>query len=241
MRYLIAFISFVLAGASAAQAQTSAFVGPFQRNLSVQGQGLVERAPDIARLSLQIVTDDPNATTSASKNNAIYNTLKARLGGIGIGADSVHTTGFDVSFYPQPPANLPADQRRDRYGYVTTRSLQVNIAPLENVGKAIDAATAAGVTDVGGVSYDLKDRRSAYAAALAAAMADAKRSADALAAAGPFTLGAFISVEAGSDDGIRPGPMMMKAAIAGGPVATDLGPGGPIQVRASVTVKYAIR
>jgi uncharacterized protein len=241
MRSLAAFIMFALAGTSAAQAQSAALVGPFQRNLTVQGQGLVERAPDIGRLSLQIVTDDPDATNSASKNNTIYNALKIRLVGVGVGLGSIRTTGFDVSFYPPPPKDLPADQRRDRYGYVTTRSLQVDIVPLENVGKAIDASTKAGVTDVGGVSYDLKDRRGAYSAALAAAMADAKRSADALAAAGPFTLGAFISVETGSDDGVRPGPMMMKAAIAGAPVPTDLGPGGPIQVRATVTVKYAIR
>jgi uncharacterized protein YggE len=160
-----------------------------------------------------------------------------------LNADAIHTIGFDVSFFPQPPANLPANERRDRYGYVTTRSLRVDIAPLDLVGKAIDAATAAGVTDVGGVSYDLKDRHAAFLAALAVAMADAKQSAQALATAGGFTLGGYRSIQAGGNDVVRPypQPMMMKSAMAAPSVPTEISPGGPIEVRASVTVGYGIR
>jgi uncharacterized protein YggE len=242
MKYLVAFLVLALGSVSAAGAQTTALAGPFAPTLTVQGQGVVERSPDIARLSLQIVTDDAAATASTSKNNAIFNALKSRLAGMGLSAETIHTVGFDVSFFPQPPANTPANERRDRYGYVTTRSLRVDIAPLELVGKAIDGATAAGVTDIGGVSYDLKDRHAAFLAALGVAMADAKQSAQALATAGGFTLGGFRSIQAGSNDVVRPSPqpMMMKAALAAS-VPTEISPGGPIEIRASVTVGYAIR
>ncbi len=240
MRHLIAFSVLALWTASAAVAQPAAVGAASEATLTVVGNGLVERAPDVARLSIDIITNDDSATRSTSLNNDLYNTLRARLGGIGLGADAIRTTGYNVNFVPHPPKTLPPDQRQARYGYVTTRYLQLTIVPIENAGKVIDAATAAGVTDVGSVSFDLKDKVAPFRDALAAAMVDARADAEALAGASGLALGRIVKITTGSASTPRPGGSVYAAALAPS-TPTSIEPGGPVQITAQVTVTYALR
>jgi uncharacterized protein len=211
--------------------------------MTVQGDGVVDRAPDQATVAVQVVTNDDNAATSVGKNNAIYNALKAKAGALGLAADAIRTTSYNVEFIPYPPKNLPPEQRQARYGYVTTRSLSLSVTPLENVGKVVDAATAAGASNVGGVQFGLKDRRGAYLAALAAAMTDAKAQGTALASAGGFSIVRIESVNAAGLYAPTPLPMgaMMRAPAAAPLPPTEIQPSGPIEVDARVTVTYVIR
>ncbi len=212
--------------------------------LSVNGNGVIDRSPDEATVSVQIVTDDNNAATSAGKNNTIYNALKSKALGLGLTADAIRTTYFNVEFIPYPPKNLPPEQRQPRYGYVTTRSLALSVTPIENAGKIVDAATAAGASSVGGITFGLRDRRGAYLAALAAAMNDAKAQASALAAAGGFSIVRIRNVNAGQYSPPQPQPMLMRAAAPAAmptPPPTEIEPGGPIEITAHVSVTYTIK
>lgn len=243
MKYAIVAAALAFATISSASAQTLSQPAPREALLSVGGDGSVSRTPDVARLTVEIVTNDDNPTVSSSQNNDRYNVLKAKMAAIGIAGDDLRTYAYDVSFVPHPPKNLPPEQRQARYGYITSRTVQITIAPIENAGKAIDAATAAGVTSVGNVTYDLKDRASAYQAALVAAMTDAKRTAQTLSTAGGFALGALQRVDATRESGVGPiGPQpMFRVASAMAATPTDLGTAGPITVTAHITVSYEIR
>jgi uncharacterized protein YggE len=240
MKFRISILAAVLAALPcAASAQTAV---P-ESVLTVDGDGLVSRSADEARVSMEIVTNDDAATHSGGKNTAVYDALMARLATLGIPPGDVHTTAYNVTFVPYPPKDLPPEQRQPRYGYVTSRSLSVEVTPLENAGKVVDAATASGVTQIGDVSFELKDRRGAYLAALAAAMNDARESAAAIAAAGGFHIIRIRSVTAASAQPIAPYPMAMKrAAFAPGAAEppTDITPNGPIEVTAHVSVTYDI-
>jgi len=227
----------------AAVAQPVALGQGIAPTLAVSGEGTVERSPDTARLAVSIVTNDDNAARSAGKNTDIYNALKARAGGLGISASGVKTTAFNVRFVAHPPKGLPPEQREPRYGYVTSRSLSIDVSPIENVGKVVDAASAAGATDIGDVNFDLRDRKSAYRQALGAAFNDAKANAAALASAGGLHI---VRVKTVSSENARmtpfAGPVMMRAAAAeSAPSPTQIEPSGPIVVRASVTVVYEIQ
>jgi len=240
MRYLIASALLTVLTLSPAFAQPVIKSVSQDATLNVQGDGVVERAPDVARLSIQIVTNDDSATLSTSKNNDIYNRLQASLAPLGLTGDAVRTTAYGVVFVPHPPAGLPPAQQQPRYGYVTTRALVVTISNLPTVGKVIDAATSAGVTNVGNVSFDLKDRKSVYRAALAVAMEDARQSAQAVATAGGFALVRIHTVTVG----YQYIPLMQIASVraaASPPTPTDIQPGGPISVSAHVDVTYTIK
>ena len=213
--------------------------------MTVSGDGLIERSPDLARVDVQIVTNDDVASRSSGKNADAYAAFKARLAPIGLAPDAIRTTYFNVEYVPYPPKGLPPEQRQPRYGYVTTRSLSIAVSPIENAGKVVDAATAAGLTQAGNLRFELKDRKAAYREALAAAMRDARANANALAAGGGFTIVRIASV---STNGFVPTPRpiaMMRAAasLAQAPPAptTDLESAGPIDVTAHVDVSYEIR
>jgi uncharacterized protein YggE len=229
--------------AVSAQANTVVLQQPTESTIVVTGEGLVSKSPDEAKISVQIVTDDSDAANSSSKDNTIYNALKSRLAALPLAGDALRTTGYDVEFIPYPPKNLPPEERQPRYGYVTTRSLSITVSPLELAGKVIDAATAAGVTSVGDVTFDLKDQRVVYAAALAAATADAKRDAEAIASAAGVRLVRVRSITTEYNVAPVAAPLMMRAQAAMAPPPappTQIDNGGPIDVTARVTLTYAI-
>jgi uncharacterized protein YggE len=211
--------------------------------LTVEGNGTIGRSPARARINVDIVTSDDAATRSGGKNTTIYNALLARVATLGLTPGDVKTTSYNVSFVPYPPKDLPPEQRQPRYGYITSRSLSLSVAPLENVGKVVDAATAAGATTIGDVSFDLKDRRSAYLAALGAAMDDAKTTASAAATAGNFHILRIAKVNVDTEDR-QPGPLLIAyraVAMTAAEPPTQIAPSGPVDVNAHVTIVYDIR
>ncbi len=225
----------------AARAQTAAPVA--ESVLTVEGDGVNSRSPERARVSLDIVTTDDVAARSGAKNTVTYNAFVARVATLGVTGSDVRTTSYNVAFVPHPPRDIPADQRQARYGYITTRNLSVLVTPLENVGKVVDAATASGVTEIGGVGFELKDRHAAYVTALAAAMVDAKATATAVASAGGFHIGRVRSVDVNAETPGGPLPLALRrgSPAASAEAPTEIAPNGPIDVAAHVRVTYEIR
>ena len=207
--------------------------------LTVNGTGTLERAPDRAFLTVTIVTNDELAQRATSANNSAYNALVAKLAALGVSGAAVKTTAYNVSFNQRPPQ--PNPQFQQRYGYVVSRSVTVTTDRTDQVGALIDAATAAGVTDVGSVSFGLRDGRAAYRAALAAAMGDAEAQAHALADAAHVRLIRIGAVSAGGSLPVpRPVPYQrMAAAAPSTPVPTEVPP-SDLTVTASVGVTYEI-
>jgi hypothetical protein len=243
---LVPLLSAVLSVAAVAS-PTLPLPPPAQEStLTVTGEGRVSKAPDEAKISIQIITDDTSATRSVSKNNDIRKALQSRLNFLDCTRyDVFRETRYSVEYIPYPAKNTPAEQRLSRYGYVTTRSLVVTVIPIDLVGRTIDAATAAGVTDIGDVSFDIKDRRAAYLQALNTAMNDAKQQADALASAGAFHVTRIRTATTGYNASPVAGPMpemmQMRRAANAPPTPTEILPGGPIDVNARVTVTYTIK
>lgn len=218
--------------------------GPTEATLAIAGDATVERDPDLARLSAEIVTNDDNASRSAGKNATIYETLKAKLAELGIASEAIRTTAFNATFVPRPLRPSLPGEFPQRYGFVTSRSLSIAVTPIGAAGKIVDAALAAGVTQVGDVAFELKDRKAAYRAALAAAFADARANAMALVANSEVHLVRVRDISAGSYAFAPPrryDAMQMRAATMPSAPPTQIDPNGPIDVSAHVTVTYVIR
>jgi uncharacterized protein len=223
------------AAASPANAQTTPAPRPM---INVTGQGTIDRMPDRVVVSFSIVTNDDNATRATSANNALYAALLAKLHGLGIDPPAIKTTGYYLSFNQRPPE--PNPQFPQRYGYVVTRSVTVTSDRTDQAGAIVDAGVGAGVTNVGGISFGLRDSRAAYREALAAAVADAETQAQALAAAAHVRLVRVLSLSAG----YAPGPpVVQRFAMAGmaapTPVPTNVQP-SDLSVTATVSVSYEI-
>lgn len=207
-------------------------------SLTVWGQGTIERDPDRATLTLSVVTNDDSAAMATSQNNQTYNALEGRLHGIGLTDAAIHTRSFGITYVAKPAANAP--YKPPRTGYVVTRVLSITLDNLTLVGRAIDAAVAAGVPEVDGVGYGLRDQRSAYDAALAAAVQDAQAQAAAIAQAAHVHLGAIRTIESGSMPVFQPQVIRALAVAAPAPpVPTEITP-SQVEIQATVRVTFLL-
>ena len=205
--------------------------------VTVSGSGTISRDPDRATLSVSIATNNDVAATATSANNRLYNALVERMRAIGITAGAIKTSNYDLNFVPKPP---PGDNYKPpQTGFIVTRGLSITIDNLSNVGGAIDAAVAAGVTQVNGVNFGVRDERAAHAAALAAAVEDAAAQASAIAQAAHMHLGAIRRISSVQSPPVFAARAMTLAVKAPVQVPTEITPSS-IEVHATVTVTYAL-
>ena len=206
--------------------------------ITVTGQGSVSHAPDLATVAATIVTSDDNSSRALSENNRRYAALLAKLGTLGISAGDVTSTSLSSYFNPRPKNEMQAGQP---FGFVVTRNVSVNVAALTQTGAVIDAATAAGATQINGVSYGFRDRRAVERAALAAAVADAYAQAQAVATAAHVQIVRVLRI--GNESGpqrIAPLAMSMARATAEAPVPTTISP-SDLDVTSTVSATFIIR
>jgi uncharacterized protein len=227
----------LLAATAPATAQTPAAPRQIPAQITVSGQGSVDRAPDQATVSFSIVTNDDVAARATSANNTAYNALVARLRALGIEAAAIKTSSYSLNYNQRPPQ--PNPQFQQRYGYVVSRGVSVTTNRTDQAGAVVDAGVAAGVSNVEGVSFGLRDSRGAYRAALAAAYADADAQAQALAAAAHLRIVRVFSIGAGSDSVPQPFPVIRAMAPAAAPVPTNI-QASDQTITATVSVTYQV-
>lgn len=231
----LAALAFAAAGGAAANAQT--FGGPRAATLTVTGTAGVTRAPDRATVSFRIETTNDVAAAATSANAAIANALTAKLAPLHIPAGAISTAGYALNYNPRPPKPDPASQQR--YGYTVERTVDVVVDDVNGAGAVVDAGVAAGVTNVNGISFTLRDRQAAVRSAQAAALADAVAQARNLATAAKVRLVRIRAIAPQGSGGpvplIRAVPGVMMSAA----VPTTIDPGN-LTVTAGVTVVYEI-
>jgi uncharacterized protein YggE len=115
------------------------------------------------------------------------------------------------------------------------------VRDIESVGTVVDAVTAAGATNINGITFRVDDPTAAEAEARAAAVADARSKADQLAAAADVTI---IGVLTMSESGAQaPQPIFMERAafdtMAAGAAETPVMP-GQVELSINVFVQYEI-
>ena len=209
--------------------------------ITVSAQGRASAMPDMATESFTIATNADTAAAATSDNNARYERLMSSLQSLGVARSDIRTTYYNLSFSPPPqaaPQSGPVQPAPERYGYFVSRSIQVTLHHLDAVGKAIDTAVAAGVTDIGGVSFGVSNNRAQYAQALRSAVSDARGQADAMAAAAGLHVVRVKSMQQGYAE--APTPRVMMAAQMAGPAPvppTQIEPSN-VEVTATVSVTY---
>jgi uncharacterized protein YggE len=183
--------------------------------ISVSGTGSVALAPNVATVSASVQTFSQDASTAVARNSAIYDRVVASLTKLGIARTDVTLSSYNVSYQPK------TDDANVRPGYTVSRDFDVKVREIGKAGAVSDACTAAGATGINGVSFGVADPAPARAEATAKAVDDARRAADALAAAAHLHVVSIKSIDLGEDGGVRPLPMMRMAAGAGAPTRFD--------------------
>ena len=221
----------------------------FFTTVNATGQATVSAAPDMAVVTFSVTSRASTAQEATSANNEIYSRFSSGMHALGIAASDVRTTGYNLNYSPPPPpcpaavaGNMaPCERNPQDYGYFVTRSASVTVHKLDNVGKAIDAAVAAGVNNVQGVDFSISDTKAYYLRALGQAIVAARAQGDAMAQAAGLRIVRVVSI---SSPGAIPrpfveAPVYRSLAAAGVAQPTQIAPPSSLDVTANVTVTYA--
>ncbi len=215
---------------------------PKPRLMSLTGQGKITAAPDMAVLSLGVVSQDKTARQALFANSRAMAALVDAMKKSGIEAKDLQTSGFTVS----PVYSRPRRSQGDRppppeiVGYSVRNMLSVRIRKLDTVGEILDTAVSLGSNTISGLSFTVAEPKPLHDAARQAAMADALQKATLYAEAAGVTLGAIQSI---SEGGVVLPPPIVPMARAQAEVAFDAAvpvEAGELTFRAQVSVVWEI-
>lgn len=234
MRLTIARRS-ALALALAVAAALPAVAEPPVPQITVTGEGRIDRAPDMAMISLGITTVGKTAAEAMATNSDGVAAVVANLAAAGIEPRDIQTSGLSLN--PNWTGyDSSATPRID--GYTAMNVVTVRVRALDGLGTVLDAAVKDGVNTLNGLAFGLADPDPAMDEARKAAVADAQRRAALLAEAAGVTLGRVITITDSFGVGV-PAPMYrMDAPMASAaPVPVS---GGEVSIVANVTITWEL-
>jgi hypothetical protein len=202
--------------------------------ISVSGEGKVSGAPDIAVLTLGVSVLAPSVKDARDQAASAMKGVVDSIKGNGVDGKDIQSTQFSI----QPEYNY-RDNNQELSGYRVTNIVTAKVRNIDNTGKIIDDAVAAGgdLTQVQGIDFTIDDPDKLQDEARGEAVKDAQTKAERLADLAGVKLGKPISI---SESG-APSPMPSREALLGG-AASDVSPiePGEMEVTLDVQVLYAI-
>jgi len=203
---------------------------------SVTGEGKVNAPPDIALVSVGVQAQAPSVKAVQDQLNKNINAVSAAVKSTGVDAKDIQTSGYNIN--PMYDYNGGAQRIT---GYQASTNLTIKVRAIDKANAVIDAATAAGANQVGGISFDVNDKTKAQNDARQKAVADAKFKAENAAKIAGFTLGKIINYSEDFGGAPRPIPMMAKAEVGLGAGAPTQVEPGTNEVTVTVTLSYQIQ
>jgi len=197
---------------------------------TMTGTAAVTRIPDVARVSVGVGVTKTTVKAARESAGKSMTAIIAAIKALGIDEKDIKTSSIDLS----PQYNNTGTRI---VGYRMSEQLQITVRDLDKAGDVVDTATAKGATEVNGMSFDVDDPTSAMDEARAAAIAQARTSAQKMAAAAGVSVGAVVSISESSVS--SPGPYYYGAAARDAAALTPIERGSQ-DVQATVTVVFEI-
>ena len=219
-------VAFICAAAVFAQSAS--------RTISVSGSGSVKVPANMAKLTFSVLTKEQTALDSVQNNavkmNKVYDALKK----IGIAEDNISTSNY--SLYQE---NYWKDGKDYPGLYVTSNNIIVVLEDVEKAGLVIDTAIAAGVNQMNGISFLVKDSKAALEQARILAFQQAKEKAELFAREAGCKLGKVINImeNSGSYPVVREMADGLKMATANSTTISA----GQDSVTANVSVVFELK
>ena len=201
------------------------------------GEGKTTAAPDIVTITLGVETRNVNASAAAAENAKLMNSTINALLSAGLNKKDIQTSQYSLTTQPEDnPVPASATKNKTPPVFVATNQVTAKMNVTENIGKVLDAATAAGSNSVMGISFDLRDPKPQMDKALANAVNDSRRKAEIMAATAGVKLGKILELSEGYGYTSSNAP---RAAYSVAEATTPVLP-GEMEITASVTVTYEI-
>jgi len=207
--------------------------GTTTKTIQVSGVGTVSADPDQAKLLLAVLTQAGSANQATGDNAAIMTKVTDALVNTGVSKDSIQTTSFTLTpIYENKPDQTTPPKI---VGYAARDAIAVTLTDFKLVGKALDAAIAAGANEVQGILFTFSDGK--YATLQKQALQLAVQNADSEAKA----LASSLNINIIGPISVTPGymfqPTLEKLSASAPQTQTPIQP-GTLQVTATVQVTY---
>ncbi|HYD46179.1 MAG TPA: SIMPL domain-containing protein [Phenylobacterium sp.] len=154
-----AALAAVLAGGAMAAAPAVAQVQPaadamFQATtLNLSAFGEVKVAPDMAMITLGVLTEAPTAAAAMQANAQKMTEVVATLKKAGIAERDIQTSNLNLN-----PQYVYVQNEQPRLtGYQASNQVTITVRDLKKLGPAVDASVNAGANQVQGISFGLTD------------------------------------------------------------------------------------
>jgi len=183
MVVLCASLAARLAGQNA---ETGASVG--RPVVAVRGEGQVRLPPDVAVLRIEVASRASTAAAAAAETGRRVVAVADTLRRSGLGPEIVQPPALNVGSNEAVAEGRLVD-------YEARAAISVRVRQLDRLGALIDAALAAGATEIPSVRFESDSMDAAERVALRRAYAQALSTARALADAADMQLGRVVEIE----------------------------------------------
>lgn len=214
--------------------------------ISVTGEGRVESKPDMATVTIGVVSQGTTAQAVKDENNRKMNAVISYIKQQGVPESDIKTEQYFFN-----PNYDWKDGRSTIIGYQGNQNVTVKLYGVDKsqdqVEKVMDGVVAAGANQVYGVNFGFKDPDGLRQEARKQAIAKAKEKAQELAREAGLTLGKVVSI---SEAGYGGGPVVMPyaadqalergAANMMKSIAPDIQPGST-EISQSMTVTFEVK
>ena len=219
-----------------AQAQ-SAPAALLERTVTVSGVGHVTAEPDIAHITLGVVSEADTAKAALDKNSTAMNGIVTALKAGGVAPKDLQTSNFSVNpRYRQPTTSgAPATIN----GYQVQNTLRIVVRDIASLGTILDQVIQLGSNQVHGVGFEVSRAEEIRDEARKAAVANARHKGALFATAAGARLGRVLAIEEG---GIAPVHRQPQAMARGAAMMAAAPPieAGTQRLDAHVTVTFAL-
>lgn len=190
------------------------------RSISLSGHGEVRMAPDLAVVTVGVMSSAATARVALDANTKAMEAVMASLKEAAIEARDIQTASFSVN--PRYDYGQNNVQPPKVIGYDVSNNVTITVRKLDSLGAILDQVVSSGSNQINGVVFQVEKPEAATDEARKIAVADAMRKAQVYTAASGVALGQIMSLSEGG--GYQPPQPVFKsmraeAAAADVPIA----------------------
>jgi len=205
---------------------------------TVTGTGKASAVPDVAIITVGVKAQGATVKQVQQDLNTNNNKVIDAVKKLGIDAADIQTSNYSLT-----PMYDYGNKTPQINGYQANTNIVIKVRNTDKANDVIDAATASGANQVGGLTFDVSDKTKIENEARAKAVAQAKEKAQTAAQTAGFTLGRVINYSEGL--GETPQPMYNRALPVAGGGETASEPtqieAGSNEITITVSLSYEIR
>jgi uncharacterized protein len=205
--------------------------------ISVVGEGTVTATPDMAVVSVGVVSQAARARDALAQNSRSMTEVIAAAKAADIEVRDIETNRISL----RPQYSYPGQGSREApklVAYEASNTISIRVRSFDKLGGLLDSLVTSGANQIRGVELTLAEPGPLRDQARSAAMKDAFRKAEILADAAGVRIVRLFSAAEDVADGPRPFDMRMAAEAASrAPVPIEA---GEQEIRARVTAVFEI-